>query len=148
MVIRYDIPWRFKKIFKDIFLVESEFDLNDHFNLIEPIICTINNTCCYEQTDSLEFTILIPQRGWVIGDTLPITIEVKNNTRTKYNEIRLNLLEMIYLKGKSTCPCKIFIHDGEEMITNVVVCQVLARKFDGFESRTFQTEIELNPNFY
>lgn len=103
--IRYTIsvslerPWKFNNTFKVAFTVLKPYDLNyDSPVLRMPSqMETQKSFCCWPcSSGPLVITASIPQTGYVPGQTVKISVDVRNLSSIRIEEIRFILLKIVH----------------------------------------------------
>ncbi|XP_063708994.1 arrestin domain-containing protein 3-like [Culicoides brevitarsis] len=95
--VTYDVPWEENYKCSEPFHVTSVLDLNMFPNLKEPIKAMEQKTfCCWCcTTDPLDIITILPKRGFVPGQNIPVTIEIDNNSNVRIDYVYLQLQERL-----------------------------------------------------
>uniref|UniRef100_A0A336LUC5 CSON004664 protein n=1 Tax=Culicoides sonorensis TaxID=179676 RepID=A0A336LUC5_CULSO len=93
--VKYDIAWGFDKDYTAPFSVSSKLDLNEFPELREPVKQIKEKIfgCCCCESDPMQMINLLPKKGFVPGDVIPITIEIDNNSDVRIDFIKVKLKE-------------------------------------------------------
>lgn len=138
----YNILRGFDKTYTEIFYVTSEIDLNECMDLGKPVRALKEvgfgfNCCCF--SEPLQLIIFLPKKGFVPGETIPVTIEIDNNSNVRINFIKVELIER--LTFVATIPrvvkeCKMTVLESKQL--DVVIAP--------YQNKLFQTKIALDPD--
>lgn len=138
----YNIIRGFDRSYTEIFYVTSEVDLNQYKDLSKPVrtlkeISFASNCCCF--SEPLQLAIFLPRKGFVPGETIPITIEIENNSKTHINFINIELLER--LTFVATTPR--VVHERRVTVLKLKQLDVVVAPY---QNKLFQTNIALDPH--
>ncbi|XP_051165266.1 arrestin domain-containing protein 17-like [Leptopilina boulardi] len=92
-----DRPWKFDHETKDAFTVVSSFDLNTESRAMEPIMEEKTKTfCCLCCASApLSVNISLPVRGYVPGQSMPIKVNVENQSGVEVTTVKLILQKVV-----------------------------------------------------
>lgn len=74
-----DVPWGFDTKETQSFYVVPHLDLNEFPYLREPARVDASKTfgCCCWESDPLKIVNVLPQKGFIPGERVPFTLEVR-----------------------------------------------------------------------
>lgn len=138
----YDISWGFDKDATAPFYVASTLDLNEFPYLREPLKFTEEKIfgCCCCESDPMQLVNVLPKSGFVPGDTIPITIEIHNNSDVRIDFVRVKLKENLTFYTRS--PRTDTKHDTTTLNEHFFQTAVAP-----FQNKIFQTTFYLDPSF-
>ncbi|CAH1723965.1 arrestin domain-containing protein 3-like [Aphis gossypii] len=128
-----NIPWDIKKGKEIAFEVISGLNLNDEPSLAEPKILEREKfyCCCCCKSGPMTMIVYVPYTGFVPEQSIPVTVELDNNSNVDVDSIKIKLERVLKFKARfpsSKIKSKLF--------TIVNVC------IDGVEKHTSKTRVE------
>ncbi|XP_060877415.1 arrestin domain-containing protein 3-like [Metopolophium dirhodum] len=128
-----NIPWDIKKGKEIAFEVISTLHLNDEPSLAEPKILEREKfyCCCCCKSGPMTMIVYVPYTGFVPGQSIPVTVELDNNSNVDVDSIIIILERVLKFKARfpsSKIKCKAL------KIVNVCI--------DGVEKHTSKTRVE------
>ncbi|GAB0088085.1 hypothetical protein DMENIID0001_024650 [Sergentomyia squamirostris] len=101
-----DRPWKFDHTFEEAFTVLKQYDLNFDSSLRLPFERQKVSTFCFWpfRSGPMSITVRLPQTGFVPGQSVPITVEVANDSGTSINYFRVLLKKVVMYNATSPKP--------------------------------------------
>lgn len=138
----YDISWGFDKDSTTTFYIRSGLDLNEFSHLKDPvkeIEQKIFGCCCCE-SDPMQLVNVLPKSGYVPGETIPVTIEIDNNSDVRIDFVRVKLKENLTFITRS--PRTDTKHE-----TTTINEHFFQTAVAPFQKKLFQTTFYLDPSY-
>lgn len=137
----YSVPWGFDKNETTRFYVTSKVDLNQLSYLREPVRQAKEKIfgCCCCESDPMQLINILPRGGFVPGESIPVSIEVDNNSDVRIDFVRVKLREDLGFFTRSPSSQK----RSESVTINE---HIFRTKVDPFQKKLFQVDFYLNPN--
>lgn len=141
----YNILRGFDKSYIEIFYVTPELDLTQFTDLQRPIKAlkeiSFGFNCCFNcLSEPLHLMMFLPKKGFVPGETIPVTIEIDNNSNTRINFIKVELIEK--LTFVATIPRVV-----KETKKAILETRELDAVVAPYQNKIFRTGIYLDPDF-
>ncbi|KAG4070354.1 hypothetical protein HA402_006496 [Bradysia odoriphaga] len=101
--VHMDVPWGFDEKERTSFYINPRFDLNEFPHLREPVHEAASKTfgCCCWESEPLQIFNVLPRRGFVPGDRVPYSIELKNDSDVAIDSATVRLVERIVYHAHS-----------------------------------------------
>jgi hypothetical protein len=92
-----DVPWRFDKKYKVIFIVGGNDNLNEQPDLKIPMENEkFTRFCClFCKSDPLTVTVTIPRGGFIPDEEIPVTINYVNTSDVKVDRTKIELKQIV-----------------------------------------------------
>lgn len=138
----YNILRGFDKSYSETFYVTSELDLTQFTDLRHPVrslkeVSFGFNCCCL--SEPMQLITFLPKKGFVPGETIPVTIELDNNSNVRINFIKVELIER--LTFVATIPR--VVKESKKTVLETSQLDVVVAPY---QNKLFQTEIYLDPD--
>lgn len=138
----YNILRGFDKSYSEMFYITSELDLSQCSDLHNPVrsmkeVSFGFNCCCL--SEPFQLITFLPKKGFVPGETIPIKIEIDNNSNIRINFIKVTLIER--LTFVATIPRVV-----KECRKTTLETRQLDVVIAPYQNKLFQTEIFLDPD--
>jgi hypothetical protein len=134
-----DRPWKFDQESKVAFTVVSHLDLNQQPNASDPVHLEKNKTfcclCCASMP--LSVNISIPVRGYVPGQTIPIKVNVENQSGVEVDKVKLLLQKIVTYTA--TTP------RSEKKVIESTVAEVSKGPVGGNETTSYEQSLDIPP---
>lgn len=142
--VAYDISDDSSKEYVGYFFVEPVADLNnsDELNINLPLKDARHKRFGYLwwQTEPLNMINVIPKRGWVPGETIPMAVQIENNSTVKIKKVRLSLIEKVTFVTKK--PRRI-----AKTEFNVLKEQLFGTSIEPCQTKLLEAELYLYPEY-
>lgn len=137
----YDIPWGIEKSQTEIFFVTSHFNLNEFSYLADPVKEVEEKTfCCFFcKSDPLQLVMNIPKSGYVPGESIPVTIEVDNNSDVAILSVGVKLQEKLTFYTR--------FPESQTQSDYNIISEYTFDAVAAYQKKLFQTEFFLDPGF-
>lgn len=91
------VPWWFDKNISFPFHIKPRLDLNQLPYLAHPLREEESTTflCFCWKSDALRITNVIPQQGYVVGDHIPFSLELNNDSNVACTKATVKLIECV-----------------------------------------------------
>uniref|UniRef100_A0A336MEP8 CSON013883 protein n=1 Tax=Culicoides sonorensis TaxID=179676 RepID=A0A336MEP8_CULSO len=102
----YDVPFGKDLFGKHEFYVQNYLKLKDYSSHKEPSNNVVEErfSCCgLFKSEPLKIVVFLPKTIWIAGETIPIKLEVSNNSDVVVKKIKVKLIESIEFTGKGYC---------------------------------------------
>ncbi|XP_063990814.1 arrestin domain-containing protein 17 isoform X2 [Diachasmimorpha longicaudata] len=134
-----DRPWKFDQEVKAAFTVVSHFDLNREARASEPIHQEMSKTFCCLCCGSapLRVNVILPVKGYVSGQSMPIRVNVDNQSGIVVNTVKLILRKIITFKA-----------NNPRVLTRtekIVVAEVSKGPVEGDRTSDYEQKLEIPP---
>lgn len=115
-------------------------DLNDFPQLKEVVKETKQSTfgCCFE-SDPMHLINVLPKAGWIPGQTIPLTIEINNNSDVTVYCVKMVFWEKLFFYTKSP--------SDKRKVTNQLNSHVFSTPVAPYQNRLYQLSIQLDSSF-
>lgn len=115
-------------------------DLNLYSHLKDPVKTLEQKTfCCWCCTsDPLDLITILPKRGFVSGQNIPVTIEIDNNSNIRIDYVYVQLLELLTFQANRP---DIDTKTELEMVKDHMFDTVVAP----YQNKLFQVDFYLDP---
>ncbi|KAJ8672951.1 hypothetical protein QAD02_004212 [Eretmocerus hayati] len=134
-----DRPWKFDQESKVAFTVVSNFDLNLHQNALLPLNLEANKNfgclCC--ASPPLSVNISLPVRGYVPGQTIPIRVNVENESGKRINTVKLTLQKVVTYSA--TTP------RADTKVVELKVAEVSKGPVEGRQTVSYEQDLDVPP---
>lgn len=142
MIVTYDVPWQENLQHTERLHITSNLDLNLYSRLREPIKIVEEKTfCCWCcTTDPLDMITILPKRGYVQGQNIPVTIEIDNNSNIRIDYVYIQLLEILTFKTHRP-------DTDTKTETEMIKDHMFDTEVAPYQNKLFQWELFLDP-FY
>ncbi|XP_063700379.1 arrestin domain-containing protein 2-like [Culicoides brevitarsis] len=137
---KYDISWGFDKDSSSTFYVTSRLDLNEFPHLLEPVKDVREKTfgCCCCKTDPMQLINILPRAGFVLGEFIPVTIQIVNNSDVRIEGVRVKFKEEITFITRSP-------RTDTRSSTKTLNEHFFETPIAPYQNKIFQTEFFLDP---
>ncbi|KAJ8674402.1 hypothetical protein QAD02_005664 [Eretmocerus hayati] len=134
-----DRPWKFDQETKVAFTVVSNFDLNLHESASQPLQLEANKSFCCLCCGSppLSINLTLPVRGYVPGQTIPVKVNVENQSGKTVDSVKLALLKVITYSA--TTP------RSEKKVVELKVAEVSKGPVGGNETTSYEQSLDVPP---
>ncbi|XP_069691686.1 arrestin domain-containing protein 17-like [Periplaneta americana] len=134
-----DRPWKFDHEVKAAFTVLSQVDLNLDPRNREPFKAEDSKTfcCCCCESGPLTLATHLPTRGFVPGQSVPMTIEVDNASNVKINEVCCEIIKIVTYHSQSPPKSK------EDRVT--VTSMIINESVEANDSKTWCRKMDIPP---
>ncbi|XP_032663974.1 arrestin domain-containing protein 17 isoform X2 [Odontomachus brunneus] len=132
-----DRPWKFDQDVKSPFTIISPLDLNQEPRAAEPVQAEMSKTfcclCCGSPPLTVNFSL--PVRGYVPGQSMPIKINVENQSSIVVNTIKLVLSKVVTFRA--TTP------HSDSRTEEIVVTEVSKGPVEGGGSADYEQRLDI-----
>ncbi|XP_001599906.1 arrestin domain-containing protein 17 [Nasonia vitripennis] len=134
-----DRPWKFDQETKVAFTVVSHLDLNQQPNAAGPVMFEKSKTFCCLCCGSppLAVNISLPVRGYVPGQTIPVKVNVENQSGITVETVKLILQKIVTYTA--TTP------RSETKVTEDTISEVSKGPVGGNETTSYEQNLEVPP---
>uniref|UniRef100_A0A336KQ44 CSON013882 protein n=1 Tax=Culicoides sonorensis TaxID=179676 RepID=A0A336KQ44_CULSO len=95
---KYDVPFDIDCWGSLEFFIQNNLNLNEYTNHNHPSNNSVEKRfsfCGCYTSDPLQIVVSLPKTIWIVGETIPITIQINNNSDVTIKKIKVKLMESI-----------------------------------------------------